>query len=63
MSKKKTFKTLERATAYLFFSEEIELNIITKFPDIDDLTDEKQIDDDDLGATFVSDIADTLEKL
>lgn len=60
MSRNKIFKSLEEATAYLF-SEDIEAGIIIMPPDVDDLTDEEEFDDDNLGTPVVSDVAGTLE--
>ena len=60
MNRNKIFKSLEEATAYLF-SEEIEADIISMPPDVDDLTDEEQFDDDNLSTPFLSDVAGTLE--
>lgn len=60
MSRNKTFKSLEEATAYLF-SEDIEAGIIIMPPDVDDQTDEEEFDDDNLGTPVVSDVAGTLE--
>lgn len=56
MSKRSVFKTLEEAVEYLY-SEEIEADILALPPDVDELTDEEVLDDEDTGLPIVSDIA------
>ncbi|KAJ8911933.1 hypothetical protein NQ315_016274, partial [Exocentrus adspersus] len=57
---KKTFKTLEEAMEFCFF-EEIEADILALPPEVDELTDEVEFDDDILGAPIVNDVPGDLE--
>lgn len=54
------FKTLEEAVEYLY-SEEIESDIYALPPDVDELTDEEDVDDNDLSVPTVTDVAGFLE--
>lgn len=53
---RKTFVTLDEAIEYLY-SEEIESDIVALPPEVDELTDEEDINDEDLAVPFVSDFA------
>lgn len=54
------FKSLEEAVDYLY-SEDIEADIVALPPEVDDLTDEEEVDDRNLDVPEVTDIAGHLE--
>ena len=58
----KAFETVEEAVEYLF-SDEIEADMIALPPEVDELTDEENIEDDMIGNSHVTDIAGTTEIL
>jgi hypothetical protein len=53
---RQVFKTLEEAVDYLY-SQDIEADILALPPEVDELTDEDDLDDDDLDVPVVSDVA------
>lgn len=53
---RQVFKTLDEAVEYLY-SEEIEAAIVALPPEVDELTDEDDLNDDDLDVPVVSDVA------
>jgi hypothetical protein len=57
---RQTFKTVDEAVEYLF-CEEIEADIIAVPPEVDELTDEENVEDEMVGNTRVNDIAGTAE--
>jgi hypothetical protein len=57
---RKTFKTVDEVAEYLL-SEEIEADMVAVPPEVDELTDEENIEHEIIGNTHVNDIADTAE--
>jgi hypothetical protein len=57
---RQTFKTGDEAAEYLF-SEEIEADMVPVPPEVDELTDEENIENEIIGNTHVNDIAGTAE--
>jgi hypothetical protein len=53
-------QTVDEAAAYLF-SEETEADMVAVPPEVDELTNEENIEDEMIGNTQVNDIADTAE--
>lgn len=60
MSGNTIFKNLEDAVEYLF-SEDLEADIIALPPEVDELTDEEYIDDEDIGIPNVAELAGYVE--
>ncbi|GFW98921.1 uncharacterized protein TNCV_4655481 [Trichonephila clavipes] len=60
MSRKKVFKTAEEAVEYLF-SEELESEMITLPPEVNELTDEEGFDDTETLGPSVRDVAGSIE--
>ncbi|GFS62444.1 uncharacterized protein TNCV_1262361 [Trichonephila clavipes] len=60
MSRKKVFKTCEKAVEYLF-SEELESKMIALSPEVDKLTDEEGFDDTETLSLSVRDVAGRIE--
>ncbi|GFT78370.1 uncharacterized protein TNCV_655801 [Trichonephila clavipes] len=60
MSRKKVFKTGEKAVEYLF-SEELESEMIDLPPEVDKLTDEEGFDDTETLSLSVRDVAGRIE--
>ncbi|GFU57010.1 piggyBac transposable element-derived protein 2 [Trichonephila clavipes] len=60
MSRKKVFKTCEKAVEYLF-SEELESEMIALPPEVDELTDEEGFDDTETLSLSVRDVAGRIE--
>jgi hypothetical protein len=57
---RQTFKTVDEAAEYLL-SEEIEADMVTVPPEVDELTDEENIEDEMIGNTHVNNTAGTAE--
>lgn len=60
MAKRTVFKTLQEAEDYLW-SEVIDADILALPPEVDELTDEEKIDDDDLSLPVVNDVPGSVE--